>query len=236
MQSIGDREVFWVNATNPDYDTFNPNLKKMAKEYSNIHIVDWVSVAEKHPEYLASDRVHVGGLGAKVYSQTIYETIYNYYLQELNKQKEEKIKEHEQLEKNKITFIGNDLLLNTFEYLQTNYSSSEFIINSNLSYTTLKHELEQRIGENTLTNNLVFIFDNTLILTKEEYQDIVRVCKDRNINIITTKNIPLKEQDNLHIIDLTEELKKHENYLSPDRIHLSKEGNIYLVDLINDLI
>lgn len=236
MQSIGDREVFWVNATNPDYDTFNPNLKKMAKEYSNIHIVDWVSVAEKHPEYLASDRVHVGGLGAKVYSQTIYETIYNYYLQELNKQKEEKIKEHEQLEKNKITFIGNDLLLNTFEYLQTNYSSSEFIINSNLSYTTLKQELEQRIGENTLTNNLVFIFDNTLILTKEEYQDIVRVCKDRNINIITTKNIPLKEQDNLHIIDLTEELKKHENYLSPDRIHLSKEGNIYLVDLINDLI
>ena len=232
MQEVGNREVFWVNATNPDYDTFNPNLKKMAEEYPNIHIVDWVSVAEKHPEYLASDRVHVGGVGAKVYSQTIYETIYNYYLQELNQQKEEKIKQHEQLKKDKITFIGNDLLLNTYEYLQQDYQTSEFIIESNLTYETLKQKLEG----NDVTNNLVMMFDNTITLTKEEYQDIIESCKEKKVNIITTKKIPISNTDNINIIDLTDTLKEQTNYFSPDKIHLSEEGNIYVTNLIKDIL
>ena len=236
MQAVGNREVFWVNATNPDYDTFNPNLKKMAKEYPNIHIVDWVSVAEEHPEYLASDRTHVGGTGAKVYSQTIYQTIYNYYLQELKMKQEEKIKQHEEEEKNKIIFLGNDLLLNTYEYLQHDYQTSEFIINSNLTYITLKQELEKRIKENTLTNNLIFMFDNTLSLTKEEYQEIIELCKNKNIYIITTNNISIQEQNNLHIISLYKEINKQKNYLSPDKIHLSKEGNIYLTNLLKKSI
>ena len=77
---------------------------------------------------------------------------------------------------------------------------------------------------------------STISLTKEEYQDIIEICKDKSINIITTKNIPVQEQENIHIIDLTKELKKEKSYLSPDKIHLSKEWNIYLADLINNLI
>ena len=236
MSAVGNRQVFWVNATNPDLATCNPNINKAQEDYPNIHVVDWVSVVEKHPEYVASDRTHVGGYGAKVYSQTIYDAIYNYYLQELNKQKEEKIKEHEQLEKEKITFIGNDLLLNTYEYLQVTYQTSEFIINSEFTYNLIKEDLENRIEENTLTNNIVFMFDNTLYLTKEEYQEIINLCKNRNIYIITTKKILLEEQENLHIIDLTEDLKENKLYLSPDKVHLSKEGNNYLANLIKELI
>ena len=236
MSAVGNRQVFWVNATNPDYDTCNPNLNKAAAEYPNIHIVDWQSVVEKHPEYVASDKTHVGGFGAKVYSRTIYDAIYNYYLQELNKQKEEKIKEHEQLKKNKITLIGNDLLLNTYEYLQDDYQTSEFIINSEFTYNTLKQELEKRIEENNLTNNIIMMFDSTITLTKEEYQDIINICKDKNIYLITTNKVSLQETDNIHIINLYKELKTHPNYLSPDKIHLTKEGNIALSNIIKELI
>ena len=236
MTAVGNRQVFWVNATNPDYDTCNPNLNKAAAEYPNIHIIDWVSVVDKHPEYVASDKTHVGGIGAKAYSQAIYGAIYNYYLQELNKQKEEKIKQHEQQEKNKITFIGNDLLLNTYEYLQDDYQTSDFIIESNLTYDILKKELHKRIEENTLTNNLIFMFDSTLTLTKEEYQEILNICKDKNIYMITTNKISLQETDNIHIINLYKELKIHPNYLSPDKIHLTKEGNITLTNIIKELI
>ena len=232
MQAVGNREVFWVNATNPDYDTFNPNLKKMSEEYPNIHIVDWVSVAEQHPEYLASDRVHVGGTGAKVYSKTIYETIYNYYFQELNKQKEEKIKQHEELEKNKITFIGNDLLLNTYEYLQKDFQTSEFIINNEFTYNTLKKIIE----ENTLSHNLVFLFDSNLKITKEEFESIINLCKDNNIYIVTTMKIEIAEEDSIHIINLAEEINKHKEYLTADKIHLTKEGNIFLTNLIKETL
>ena len=236
MSAVGNRQVFWVNATYPDYDTCNPNLNKAAEEYPNIHIVDWVSVVEKHPEYVASDKTHVGGYGAKIYSETIYNTIYQYYLQELNKTKEDLIKTHEQEEKNKTTLIGNDLLLNTYEYLQEDNNNQEFIIDSNFTYNSLKNELNRRIESNTLTNNIIFIFDNTLSLTKEEYQDIIDICKNKKITIITTKKLTNLDQENIEIININNEIKKHNNYLSPDKIHLTKEGNTYLSKIIKKIL
>ena len=230
MDSVGNRQVFWVNATNPDFDTCNPNIEKAAETYPNIHIVDWASVVKEHPEYVASDRTHVGGYGAKIYSETIYNEIYKYYLKEINKLKEEKIKEHENIEQNKITFFGNDLLLNIYEYIQEDYQSSEFIIESNLTSKTLIEELEKRKEENTLTNNLVFLLDNTIFLTKEELQTIINICQNKNITIITTTNIP--KEENITIIDLSITIKKHKNYLSPDKIHLTEEGNLALKNII----
>ena len=236
MQTVGNRQVFWVNATNPDYDTFNPSLEKKALEYSNIHIVDWVSVAEGHPEYLASDRVHVGGVGARVYSQTIYDTIYKFYLNELDRIKEEKIKEHNEQEKKRVTFFGNGLLLNVYEYIQDDYQTSEFIINNKLTYSILKEDIEKRINENIITDNLVFLFDGTLKLNKVELQDIADLCVNRNVVIITTSDIIVNEKENFNVISLSEKLKVNKKYLSPDRIHLTEEGNLLLRDIIKEVV
>jgi len=81
MELVGDREIYWVNAAGADDPEFNNKFKEFAKDYPNIHIVDWVSVTEEHPEYLYADGVHPKeGTPCKVYAETIYKAIYNQYL------------------------------------------------------------------------------------------------------------------------------------------------------------
>ncbi len=79
MQILGKREVFWINAVGADDPKFNERFKKFAINYPNLHIIDWEKAAKNHPEYFYPDGIHAKNNGIKVYVNTIYETIYNYY-------------------------------------------------------------------------------------------------------------------------------------------------------------
>ena len=232
FNTVGTRKLFWVNATKPDFPIFNTNLKNMAAIHDNIHIVDWISSSNNHPEYFVADGIHLTKVGGEAYTNTIYDAIYNYYLNELQKKKQEKIKEHEQEELNKITFIGNDLLLNSFELLHNNYSNSEFIIDSSFTYEGIKNTLK----ENNLSHNIVFVFDNSISLTKKEYQELITICGNHNIYIVTMNKIEDLKSKNITIIDFYETLKKNNQYLMVDKIHLTNEGNEEFVNEIKNTI
>lgn len=80
LDIIGDRKLFWVNATNPDVDTFNQGLEDFASKHDNVYIIDWVSVAKEHPEYIYRDGVHPTPAGSKAYAETIYNEICKVYM------------------------------------------------------------------------------------------------------------------------------------------------------------
>ena len=80
LDIIGDRKLFWVNATNPDVDTFNQDLEDFASKHDNVYIIDWVSVAKEHPEYIYRDGVHPTPAGSKAYAETIYNEICKVYM------------------------------------------------------------------------------------------------------------------------------------------------------------
>lgn len=80
MEIIGDREVYWINAVGADDPEFNKKFKDFAKEYSNIHIIEWDIESQDHPEYFYADKIHLKGDGIKAYAKTIYTAIYNNYL------------------------------------------------------------------------------------------------------------------------------------------------------------
>ena len=81
MKLLGDREVYWVNAVGADDPKFNDKFENFAKNYSNIHIVDWKEATKNHPEYFYPDGIHVKGKGIKAYANLVYQTIYNDYLE-----------------------------------------------------------------------------------------------------------------------------------------------------------
>ena len=81
MKLVGDREVYWVNAVGADDPKFNSRFKKFASDYPNIHIVEWDVVSKGHPEYFYADGIHIKGDGIGAYANTIYEAIYNNYLE-----------------------------------------------------------------------------------------------------------------------------------------------------------
>ncbi|HCK89480.1 MAG TPA: hypothetical protein DHW39_11880 [Erysipelotrichaceae bacterium] len=226
MEAIGDRKVFWLNATHPDYNNFNPALEAMTERYDNLIIIDWVSVINEHPKYVISDKVHPTVTGCKVYAQTIYDAIYQEYLKEFREKKEEIIKEHEEKEKQKITFIGNDLLAGLYEDLIGIYPDGEYLMDPEYTYASLKETIRKKTDDNTLAYNTVFLMDASAEITEEEWNDLVSMCAERKVYIcVVDRQI---QSDNTHLISFE---KNHES-MSPDGIHLSDKGNQSLLESI----
>lgn len=80
MEIVEDRDVYWVNAVGADDLNFNDKFAEFAKDYSNIHLVEWDKVAEGHSEYFYPDKIHPNSRGNVEYANTIYEAVYKDYL------------------------------------------------------------------------------------------------------------------------------------------------------------
>ena len=233
MATLGDRKVFWVNATRADYDDFNDRLTTLANKYSNVTIIDWVSVANAHPEYIVRDGVHPSVRGCKAYAETIYTAIYEEYLKIFKEEREKKIKEHEEQEKTKKTFIGNDLLLGLYENLQTDFSSDEFVIDKDLNYKKLISTLKEKIEDKSLAYNVVLAFNKKMKFTDSEYKELIKLCKEHKIYVIDVDG-SISNIDGINIISFSNELKKNKDYTEFDGVHLSDKGNKALTEILKD--
>lgn len=229
MSNLGNRKVFWLNVTN-DYSVgVNANLNSYASRFNNLYVIDWNSISSGHPEYFIADGIHLTYEGKKAYVKAIYDSIYKVYLDEYNEKKQSIMEEYEQKQNEKITFVGNSILINAYNYLDNELLKYEFITNSEYDYALLKRELENKINNNELSNKIVFAFDKSSSLTLENYREIIKICSDHKIKIISIDN-DLKKlaSENVEIVDFITE----ENYYLADGIHLSKIGNQKLSELI----
>ena len=63
MTAIGpDRQVYWLNVYGQHLqwqDKVNSSLSDLSSQYSNLHVVDWVSLASQNPQWFYQDGVHV---------------------------------------------------------------------------------------------------------------------------------------------------------------------------------
>lgn len=238
MQIADKRQVFWLNTTNNE--TANNNLLNLSKEYSNLHLIDWASISSGHSEYFYADGIHLTPAGRIAYTKAIYDAIYQEYLNEYNEKKNAIISEHEKQQKNKISFYGNTLLLNSFDYIEKDFSTAAFIIDKDFTYKSLKKEIETAIKNNTLTNKVVLAFDNTPNIKTTEYEELLELCKNNEVYILATNTavtyLSQKNYSNLVILDFTKELKDHPEYFLVDGKHLSNEGNKALSKFLKENI
>ncbi len=231
METIDGKDVFWVNVTNDSSVHVNSKIKDLSKEYENLHIVDWYNISKGHSEYFVADGIHLTKVGREVYTKSIYDAIYNEYLHKREVEKENAIKNHEEELKNKISFYGNDILVNTYKYLKDNYSNSLFITDKDFSFESIKKELENSINNNTLTYKIVFMFDSLSELNNNQYQELVNICNGHEIYIIDIFDKINIDNENVHIIKFNSS-----NYLMVDNVHLTKEGASKLGEIIKENI
>ncbi|MCR5214344.1 MAG: hypothetical protein K6E10_07990 [Eubacterium sp.] len=80
IDSIGsDRQIYWVNTYGPSLDWYadvNSVISTLAAANSNVTMVDWASVGQAHPEYFASDGIHMSNEGYSAFAQTMYNALY----------------------------------------------------------------------------------------------------------------------------------------------------------------
>ncbi len=238
MQIAKERQVFWLNTTNNE--TANANLSSLAADYKNLHVIDWASISAGHKEYFYADGIHLTATGRGVYTQVIYDAIYQEYLNEYKEKKASIISAHEEEQKNKISFYGNTLLLNSFDYVEKDFTNASFTTNKEYTYKILKKDLETALKNNTLTNKVVFVFDNTTNIKTTEYEELLELCKNNELYILATNktiaSLSLKNYSNLTIMDFTKELKKHPEYFLADGKHLSDQGNKALSNFLREKI
>lgn len=78
MKIAGKRKVYWVNVHVPTktwQNQVNNDLKKSAKKYSNLKIINWYSYCQNHPEWFYGDNVHPNPKGLKHYGKFIAKNI-----------------------------------------------------------------------------------------------------------------------------------------------------------------
>lgn len=230
------RDIFWINTTN--LPNVNSNLLALSKEYDNVHLIDWYTMSRGHEEYFYSDGIHLTGVGRKVYTEAIYNAIHDVYVEKYKIEKQKMLEEHELEEKNKITFYGNNILLNAYEYLESDFSNASFVIDNGFNYNSLKKKLNEDKENNTLTYNIILAFDSSTNLSISEYESILDLLKDKNVLIVSSskniKDIKKLEKENVKIVNMYEEIKNNNEYLMADRLHLTDEGSKKMVELIKE--
>lgn len=237
MQTIGSKKVFWVNVTNDREVGVNSKLITLSKKHPNIYIIDWNSISANHPEYFVPDGIHLTEVGTKAYASAIYNEIYKVYLNEFEQKKNEILNNYEELQKQKITFYGNSLLSNLYEYIKDDFSEAKIIVNDDFTSETLISELDNSFKDNTLTHRLVFVFDNSSSITDTNFNTIINKYKENDISIITTnENMPETKNFNVKYLNFTRQLKTNTNYLMPDKVHLTNKGNEELSKLLKEIL
>lgn len=228
LNTIGDREVFWINVTN--YKDVNDRLQLLANKHSNVHIVDWYNISKGHYEYFVADGIHLTDIGRVAYTEAIYNSIYNVYLERINKKKQELLNKQEGLDKEKITFIGNDLLLNLYDYIK-DINNSDYVIEKELNYEILKNKINELKTNKQLSYNVYLLLDKNTNITKEQLNKIIELLKDNKVTLVITNELNYTNE-NINIINFNKELNNNKSYYSVDNIHLSQVGNKRLSEII----
>lgn len=233
MGNCKDSKVFWVNVTNDSDVHVNDKLNEFKEKYDNLYIIDWNNISKDHPEYFLPDKIHLTEIGRSAYVDAIYQSIFEVYLGEFNLEKEKIIEEYENNKKKKITFYGNDILLNSYDYLKNDFKEDSFIIKGDYTFDSLKEDISIAIDNDKLNYNVVLAFDNSLIMSKEEYIELFNLLKDHNIYILNINNLNELEYDNVNILDYSNEINNND-YLMVDKIHLTELGNMKLSEFIKE--
>lgn len=235
MRVVGNRQVFWVNVTNNQDVHVNEGLVEFSKQHSNLHIVDWNTVSLFHRDYFVADGIHLTEVGMKAYSQLIYQSIYDYYLEDIAQKKEEIKRHHEESLKADISFYGNDLLVNASSLLEEKFPRAQLIAKSDFTRDRFLEELRLSKENGTCAKKIVLLFDRLLSFQKEEYQSIFDICSNEEIYVVTMNRKQeeiLQSFPSIHVVSFQD----NSAYLMADGIHLTKEGNEILLQRLEETI
>lgn len=237
LERIKDKKVFWLTVTNDADVNINSNLEALAQEYENLHIIDWAKISDGHKEYFYADGIHLTEEGKKEYTKAIYEAIYGVYKAEYEEKKNAIINEHEKENKNKSSFFGGDIMLNSFHILKEEFKNSQFLMDKDYDFKSIKDTLQKELDKGTLNYRVIFAFDSQLKITKEEYEELISMCKNHKVYLIAFDKVTATFRfKDVETLDFYRETLSHEEYLMVDKIHLTTSGNKALCKLLKKMM
>ena len=79
IDQIGsNHQIYWVNTRVQGKDWQDPNnqlIAAAAKKYNNVHLIDWLYVAQDNDNWFVKDNLHPNSLGEREYTATVGQTM-----------------------------------------------------------------------------------------------------------------------------------------------------------------
>ena len=229
VDRLSDRKVFWLTNTNRSTFWVNDSIKELAEKRSNLTVIDWNELSEGHDEYFISDGIHLTEEGKRAFASAIFDGICEQYREEWQQKVDAIIAEHEEEERKKTAFIGNDLLTGVFPFLDEELSDSETIVIDG-DAEDVKEIVTQKISDEELPNRVVFVFDRNAFISGREYTELVELCSGHEVFIVTPD--PEQLQSSGATVINTGDISP--NGFMPDMIHLTEEGNKEAAEKISE--
>ncbi len=236
LNILKDKKVFWLTVTNDRQVHINTHIKSLANDNDNVYLVDWETISKGHRDYFASDGIHLTGKGQAAYSKAIYDAIYQVYLDAFNAKKNGIIDEHEKELKEKITFYGNDIIINAFDNIKEKFLKTDFKLDKNYNFEKIYNDIKTGVEANTLNHRIVLAFDKQSEMTQNNYLELIGLLNGYEIYIVSSDTKLEFTNANVTVIDFYSELSKNPNYLMADRVHLTNNGNLALSIMLDQTI
>ena len=155
LDKLKNKQIFWLNTTN--YDYVNERLDSLAKEYSNLYIIDWKNLSKNHSNYFNSDKIHLTTVGAQEFVETIFNSVYEVNAKKYDEEKKKLQDDYNSKLKNEISFYGDNTLVNNFNYLVDKFDGNRFY---KTECSDISELINEEIKNNTLSNKIVLVYDN----------------------------------------------------------------------------
>lgn len=155
LDKLKNKQIFWLNTTN--YDYVNERLDSLAKEYSNLYIIDWKNLSKNHSNYFNSDKIHLTTVGAQEFVETIFNSVYEVNAKNYDEKKNKLQGDYNSKLRNEISFYGDNTLVNNFNYLVDKFDGNRFY---KIECSDISELINEEIKNNTLSNKIVLVYDN----------------------------------------------------------------------------
>lgn len=155
LDKLKNKQIFWLNTTN--YDYVNERLDSLAKEYSNLYIIDWKNLSKNHSNYFNSDKIHLTTVGAQEFVETIFNSVYEVNAKKYDEEKKKLQDDYNSKLRNEISFYGDNTLVNNFNYLVDKFDGNRFY---KIECSDISELINDEIKNNTLSNKIVLVYDN----------------------------------------------------------------------------
>lgn len=180
MELIGEREIFWLTVTNDKIVKMNSRLKEYAKNFPNLHIIDWENFSKGHDDFFAPDNLHLVKDGRDAYAQFIFDSLKNFYFEKSEAEKKNallmKKAEEERLEK-----IA-EMQLEILKLLAKRKNSKSEIIAQFICEDRPQDYIESRVAELQEKNFIAQNKKGLFVLTKTGKSELKKMRSVDNVN------------------------------------------------------